>query len=108
MHCIDYQEIKDYQSHDVAVIINVLPAENYKKSHIPGSINIPYEHPDFVKQVEGVIGGKSMPVIVYCASQTCDLSHKAATKLLQAGFTHVMCYEGGMKEWEEKAALTAA
>lgn len=108
MHSIDYQEMKEYQSRDAAVIVNVLPVDSFRKSHIPGSINIPFEHEDFVGEVEGIIGGKDMPVILYCASKECDLSRRAASSLLQAGFTHVMCYEGGVKEWEEKNALSAA
>ena len=66
--------------------------EYFKKSHITVSINIPLDNENFAGQVEDVIGGKDMPVIVYCANKTCVKSHKAAEELLEAGFTNVMCY----------------
>ncbi len=104
MQMIVYQQAKDLSSHNVATMINVLPAEYFEKTHLPGSINIPHESPDFTDQVERVIGGKDMPVIVYCASYACDASRKAAVKLERAGFTNVMCYEGGAREWQEKTS----
>lgn len=44
---------------------------------IKGSINIPVSQADFEDQVEN-----------------------AAEKLDAAGFTHIMAYEGGMKDWQ--------
>ena len=85
----------------------MLPAQPFEKPRNPGSINIPHESANFVKEVEYVIGGKNLPVIVYCASEACDASKKAATKLDEEGFTDVMCYEGGYKEWNEKIPKAA-
>lgn len=108
MQTITYQQVKDFQERDAATLINVLSPEYFEKGHIPGSINIPLEHEDFTAQVEKVVGGKDMPLIVYCAGYTCDASKKAALKLDKAGFTNVMCYEGGTKEWQEKAPHLSA
>lgn len=102
MKTISYDELKDLQAKGQAKLVNVLPAESFAKTNIPGSVNIPHENPDFTEQVEKAIGGKNMPVIVYCASYSCDASKKSAEKLEQAGFSNVMCYEGGAKEWQEK------
>lgn len=109
MQIITYQEVRDLQKRDAVALINVLPAEYFEKTHIPGSISIPQDSEDFEAQVENVIGGKDVPVVVYCASYSCDASKKAALKLDRARFTRVMCYEGGTKEWQEKSgALSAA
>jgi len=108
MQTIDYQYLKDLQKRNAATIINVLSAEAFGKSHIPGSINIPQDQDDFPDRVETVIGDKSSPIVVYCASYSCDASKRAAIKLERAGFTNVMCYEGGMKEWQEKSSARAA
>ena len=40
-----------FGSNDNAVVINVLPADSFDKEHIPGSINIPLESPDFLERV---------------------------------------------------------
>lgn len=82
-------------------LINVLPEEAYREQHIPGTPNIPLDSKDFVSRVEQRIGDKDKPVVVYCASESCDASLKAAKTLEEAGFTHVFDYEGGTQAWEQ-------
>jgi len=41
------------------------------------------------------------PVVVYCASDTCQNSHIAARVLEQIGYTDVAVYAGGKKDWSE-------
>lgn len=82
-------------------VINVLDSKHFESKHIPRSINIPLESDDFVRRVEEEVGGKSDPVIVYCASADCDASEKAAEKLEQAGFRDVQDFAAGMEGWEE-------
>jgi len=108
MQTIPYQQLKDILAKGDAEVINVLPREAFAKEHIPGSINIPGDSPDFVQQVEDLIGGKDTPVVVYCASSSCDASKKAAKKLEDVGFTQVECYEGGTKEWQDKTVKSEA
>jgi rhodanese-related sulfurtransferase len=81
------------------LIINVLDQSQYRRRHIPGSENIPLAADDFIQRVEEVAGTKQRPVIVYCASATCDASPKAAQRLEEDGFTQVYDYEGGMDAW---------
>jgi len=107
MQTVDYQYVKELQKRNAATLINVLSAEAFGKAHISGSINIPQEQDDFAQRVEDVIGDKGAPIVVYCASYSCDASKKAAVKLEKTGFTNVMCYEGGMKEWQEKSPRAA-
>jgi len=83
-------------------IINVLPEDVYAQEHIPRSTNIPLGKDDFVAQVESVVASKEDPVVVYCASDTCDASPKAARQLEGAGFTNVLDYEGGTAAWKEQ------
>lgn len=82
-------------------IINVLPSAAFKKEHIPGSVNIPVENPEFEKQVASLVGDKSAPVVVYCANTSCDASPKAARKLEQAGFRNVYDFEAGLQGWKD-------
>ena len=84
-----------------ALIINVLPKEDFDEGHIPGSINIPVEsEEDFVQSVEEIASNKNQKIVVYCASKECSASKTAAEKLDRAGFSYVLEYEGGMKDWE--------
>lgn len=83
------------------VLINVLSEEEFKKSHIPGSINIPLNQTDFIHAVEEAVGDNDAQVVVYCADADCSASPQAARQLEGAGFTNVYDYEGGMDAWRE-------
>ena len=81
-----------------AHVVNVLSPKTYADAHIKGSMNIP------LKQLKSRAGqfDKSQTLVVYCASSSCDASHKAAQVLWRAGFKNVFVYEGGMKDWRDK------
>jgi rhodanese-related sulfurtransferase len=55
-------------------LVNTLSAEAFRKTTIPGAVNVPLSDRDFAAHVERIAGGKDKPVIVYCASQECDSS----------------------------------
>jgi len=40
-------------------------------------------------------------IVVYCASDTCDASPKAAKRLEKMGYENVIDYPGGKKDWAE-------
>lgn len=81
-------------------VVNTLPPEHFTKTRIPGSINIPEQNEDFAARVEAAAGSKNQPVVVYCASQQCDSSTRAAEKLDAAGFAMVYDYQDGAQGWQ--------
>ncbi|MFZ0564989.1 MAG: rhodanese-like domain-containing protein [Chlamydiales bacterium] len=81
------------------VLINVLPSDLFEKEHIPNSINIPSQRPDFVEQVKSEVVDKDTPIILYCSSPRSSLSKQAVIKLEKEGFTNVIHFKGGMEEW---------
>jgi rhodanese-related sulfurtransferase len=83
------------------VLVNVLPAEKFEETEIPGAINIPLDDPHFTSLVADVAGGKDGSVVTYCASEDCPASTNAAKKLEEAGFTDVFDYKAGAKGWSE-------
>jgi rhodanese-related sulfurtransferase len=102
MKAIDAKEFQRMMNKDPhPTVINTLPVEHFGKTHIPDSINIPQDQDDFVKRVEEAVGDHEQPVVVYCASQECDSSTRAAHKLEDAGFTHVFDFEGGAEGWKQ-------
>jgi rhodanese-related sulfurtransferase len=108
MKTIETNELKALLdgSEDV-LLVNTLNAESFEKTRIPGAVNIPLEDEDFLARVEEQAGGKDKPVVVYCASQHCNSSDKAAEKLENAGFSAVTDFAGGFKAWQEEAANVA-
>ncbi|PQO30455.1 rhodanese-like domain-containing protein [Bremerella cremea] len=108
MQSINADQLKTRQNQgERLTLINTLSEASFESTRIPGSINIPLEKSDFEKRVEQTIGGKNQPVVLYCASADCHSSTKAAKRLEESGFTEVMDFEGGAKEWEEQGGHLA-
>jgi rhodanese-related sulfurtransferase len=91
------------QENEDVLLVNTLPADSFEKTRISGAVNIPLDDEDFTTRVEKEAGGKDRPVVVYCASQECNSSEKAAAKLQNAGFTAVTDFAGGFKAWQENS-----
>ena len=81
-------------------LLEVLAPEEYEKGHIPQAINVPLND-EFDQSVTRAIPKKDKPVVVYCASETCEASPKAAKRLEELGYENVMDYTGGKKDWSE-------
>lgn len=87
---------------DSALILDVRTAEEFASGHVPGAVNISHE------AVEGRIAelgdDKSRAVVVYCEKG--GRAGKAATALLDAGFTDVRHLAGDMGEWRSTGRPT--
>jgi rhodanese-related sulfurtransferase len=83
--------------HATIMLIEALPAQDYRKGHLPGAIDMP---PDRVKEIAPEsLPDKNAEIIVYCASSTCNASQKAADALVALGYKNVRKYEGGKADW---------
>lgn len=81
-------------------LIDTLKPESFEARHVPGAINV-VEDVDFVQQVEAQLHpAKDAELIVYCTSETCQRHIRAAQALRDAGYTHVVRYEGGLAGWQ--------
>jgi rhodanese-related sulfurtransferase len=79
------------------VVIDVLPAEWYAKSHIAGAINIPLA--DVERRAADL--DKNARTAVYCANYIGSASTQVTLKLTALGFKDVSDYKGGLHEWKE-------
>lgn len=77
------------------LIVNVLGKKYYDDAHIKGSINAPLRKLDVIAQS----WDREQEIVVYCACKECDASEKAFGILARMGFTRVLAYEGGIREW---------
>ena len=76
--------VREYGDTPDAVLLDVRTEEEYREGHIPGSRNVPLHELD---DAPGVIGSRSTPVFVYCASGA--RSRHAARTLQVMGYTRV-------------------
>jgi rhodanese-related sulfurtransferase len=98
---IELGAVKAYFDADAALLIDAREPEEYAESHIPGSINLPYNtvvtDPARLEALDP--GGR--PIITYCGGGTCELSISLAEELYFTGFSRVAVYMGGFPAWVE-------
>lgn len=80
------------------LVINVLSERWYKDCHIKGSINIPLKN--LIYCLEGIDFNR--PIVVYCALDACNGGQKAFVLLRSLGFTNVVDYHDGVKDWYQR------
>jgi rhodanese-related sulfurtransferase/CBS domain-containing protein len=81
---------------DRALLVEVLPREEYEEEHLPGAINIPLRE---LTRETTVQLRHDAPVIVYCHDYLWDMSPRAAWRLESLGFTQVFDYVPGKADW---------
>jgi rhodanese-related sulfurtransferase/CBS domain-containing protein len=92
---VNRRELEDLMEHG-AQVVEVLPAEEYEDEHLPGAVNIPLRRLD--REAPEHLS-KDRPVVVYCYDSACDVSPRAAWRLLALGFTDVIDYPAGKYDW---------
>src|SRR5215467_12281185 len=90
------KDVKTLVAQGRAQLVEVLPASEYKKEHLPQAINLPLEQ--MTAEAAKVLR-KDVAVIVYCADFQCDLSARAAWRLESMGFQEVYRYTPGKADW---------
>lgn len=91
--------IKLMDSNERFTLVDVLSKESYEKEHIRGAISLPLD--EIEKRANDVLSDKKEKIVVYCASFDCPASTKAAEMLQKMGYTNVVDYKGGLKDYKE-------
>lgn len=79
-------------------LVDVLSRESFDREHIPGAVSMPLAG---LKRLALRLLDKNDTIVVYCASFECNASSAAAQQLEALGFTHVLDYKGGLKDYKE-------
>jgi rhodanese-related sulfurtransferase len=77
------------------VVLDVRTADEYKAGHIPGSVNIDFNSPDFEKKITEL--DKNKTYLVHCAGG--GRSARACKKLEGAGFKELYDLAPGFNGW---------
>ena len=84
------------------VVVDVRYPGDFRKSHIPGAINLPKGKWENAKGLS-----KDKLNVLYCYNQQCHLATEAALQLIEQGYP-VVEMEGGFSTWEANGAPVAA
>lgn len=102
---ITHEELKEWIDKDKEfTLIDVLDPESYEVRHLPGAVNVNLRG-NFIARVEELMPEKDSPVVVYCASFSCQASPSAASELVDAGYTNVYDFVGGIEDWDDAGYL---
>lgn len=87
------------------IFIDSRDYEDYKCGTIPGSINIPFDYlpeGDLQPYFDSLLGGISLnhPLVIFCSGEECDLSLHLGRNLQEVGYSSIMIFFGGSREWE--------
>lgn len=120
---IPYETMKGVVNKKNYIIFNALSGESYEQKHIPNSLLFHHESLKGYtnRKKKGIIKQRildnisdyplvkeyydetkeitEIPIIVYCAHETCDASLHLKDHLFSAGYYNVTKYSGGTKEW---------
>src|SRR3954464_13018833 len=81
------------------VIVDVREQHEFEEAHLPGAIHVPRGHLE--SRIEGKVGDKSRPVVLYCASgQRSALAAQTLQSLL--GYDDVASMTGGITLWKDR------
>ena len=83
---------------DDFVLVDALGRQHYERSHLPGSVNLPYE---FVDDAEQVLSNKDAEIVVYCMNVDCAASGEEVRELEDMGYKNVRHYAEGKQDWLE-------
>ena len=80
------------------VLVDVMPRLYYQDYHIKGAMSVP--EAEIAATVRDWPRGRR--IVVYCLDAECETGRDAAITLMSMGFSDVLLYEGGKREWRAR------
>lgn len=80
-----------------ALVVDLRPAAEFEKGHIPGSKNV--QMAQFDPENKALAAAKALPVVAVCKAGLTAVD--AAKRLRKAGFEKVYVLEGGIGAWQQ-------
>jgi rhodanese-related sulfurtransferase len=78
-------------------LIEVLPLKYFQEGHLPSAVHLP--EAEVGLRAAELLPDMGQAIVVYCASATCQNSHRAAAELSRLGYSKVSVFTGGKAEW---------
>lgn len=99
---IGLQQVKEMHDAKQAVVVDARSAANFAQGHIAGAIPLPLEEARKTLPLAFKLKvPKDAVIIAYCNGFSCHDSMDLGKILMQAGYSAVYVYEGGLPEWRD-------
>ena len=126
---VNYEQIQDIIKNKSHIILNALDEKSFDEFHIPNSFNLFHgsmekmnksrkknmikkfiknilkHYPDLERLVDldkkdpKHLDILDIPIVTYCSNEKCNASKKLLDHIVDSGFTNVLEYPGGIKEY---------
>ncbi len=90
---------------DEAIFVDAREPEEFNCGTIPGAVCIPFDYlpeGDLAPYFDSALGhvGLNSRIVTFCSGEECDLSLHLARNMQDVGYTDVVIFFGGSREWE--------
>lgn len=98
---LSLEEFSSYVDAKTGLILDARPEIFHRLGHIPGALSLPRDEFEtgYAALKEKLEANRSQPLVLYCASSSCEDSHLVKTSLTALGFTNIAIFEGGWSAW---------
>jgi 3-mercaptopyruvate sulfurtransferase SseA len=98
---LSLEEFVAYTKARRGLVLDARPEIFYRLGHVPYAISLPRDN--FTAAYALVRSrwetDRTVPLVIYCSSPTCEDAGLVQTALRKLGFTHVAVFRGGWAEW---------
>lgn len=103
---IDINQAQMEHGLGTSVFVDARDPEEFECGTIPGSASMPFEYlpeGDLTGYLDSTLGGVAFDhaLIVFCSGEECDLSLHLGRNLNTFGYSNVLIFFGGAREWED-------
>lgn len=96
---VDIDEVRAALDDPEVLVIDAQGDGKFDVAHMPGAIDMHLD--DVLGQAEQLVDHRDRRIIVYCTDAECLGSEFVGTQLVQAGYSNVGRFPGGVKEWAD-------
>jgi len=94
---VDAAELQAALEDPSVLVIDAQGDGQYEAAHLPGAVDFSLD--DVLTQAEAQIDDADRRVILYCTDSSCLGAEFVGTQLVDAGYTNVGRFPGGVDEW---------
>lgn len=95
---VDFPVVYQMWKKEEAVFVDVRSADNFRRGHIPGAVNVPVNR---VRQNLSVLPTeKETLLITYCGGIECPNAYQLMNVLLASGYRNVKFFPRGLRSWQ--------
>ena len=82
---------------DQFTLFEVLPHMYWRKHHLPNAKSLPPT--EVIARVTELVPDRDAEIVLYCWDHDCPTSGWAGTQLEEIGYTNILEYSAGKKDW---------